>query len=407
MGPRELTRAEVLLKAGCDVICVDSAHGHSQGVVTQVQELKKAFPDCQLVAGNVATAEGAQALIAAGADAVKVGVGPGSICTTGWWPGVGVPQMTAIMEVAEITKAAGIPLIADGGVKYSGDLTKALAAGAQVVMIGSLFAGTEESPGETVLYQGRQYKIYRGMGSIDAMAQGSADRYGQDASAPRKLVPEGIVGRVPYRGTLADSIYQLVGGGCAPAWATWARSTWKSSATRPVSCASPRRPAREPRARRDHHQGSPQLSGGTVGHPPGPRGGPMSDIHAEKILVLDFGSQTTQLIARRVREARVYCEIHPCTMPLRAVKAFAPRGIILSGGPCSVYEPDAPTMDPGVLELGVPVLGICYGMQTITRLLGGEVARGTRREYGPALIEVKAQAGLSATSRPPSSRRSG
>ncbi len=208
-----LARAQALIEAGVDVLCLDSAHGHAEGVIQAVREVKGAFPHCQLVAGNVATAEGAQALIEAGADAVKVGVGPGSICTTRVVAGVGVPQLTAIMDVARVTTPAGIPLIADGGVKYSGDITKALAAGAQVVMIGSLFAGAEEAPGETILFQGRQYKIYRGMGSIDAMREGSADRYGQaDVPEDEKLVPEGIVGRVPYRGPLADSVFQLVGG---------------------------------------------------------------------------------------------------------------------------------------------------------------------------------------------------
>ncbi|MCF8041513.1 MAG: IMP dehydrogenase [Desulfarculaceae bacterium] len=211
-GDDGLARAEALLEAGVDVLVVDSAHGHAQGVIDTVAEIKRAYPDAQLMAGNIATAEGAKALIDAGADAVKVGVGPGSICTTRVVAGVGVPQMSAIFEVSEVTTPAGVPLIADGGVKFSGDMTKALAGGAQVVMIGSLFAGTEESPGETILFQGRRYKVYRGMGSIDAMRQGSADRYGQDEFEADKMVPEGIVGRVPYRGKLADSIYQLVGG---------------------------------------------------------------------------------------------------------------------------------------------------------------------------------------------------
>jgi IMP dehydrogenase len=209
-GADGLKRAPLLVEAGVDVLCVDSAHGHAEGVLQTVRDIKKAYPDLELVAGNIATAEGAKALIDAGVDAVKVGVGPGSICTTRVVAGVGVPQMTAIREVAPITKAAGVPMIADGGVKWSGDLTKALAAGAQVIMIGSLFAGTEESPGETILFQGRRYKIYRGMGSIDAMKAGSADRYSQ--AEADKLVPEGIVGRVPYRGPISESVYQLVGG---------------------------------------------------------------------------------------------------------------------------------------------------------------------------------------------------
>lgn len=211
VGPDGLERARALIEAGVDVLCLDSAHGHSQNVMDSVRAIKAAYPDCQLVAGNVATADGAKALIEAGVDAVKVGVGPGSICTTRVVAGVGVPQMTAIMDVAKVTLDAGVPLVADGGIKFSGDMTKALAAGALVVMIGSLFAGTEESPGETILYQGRTYKIYRGMGSIDAMREGSADRYSQDNKS-NKLVPEGIVGRVPFKGIVSESIYQMVGG---------------------------------------------------------------------------------------------------------------------------------------------------------------------------------------------------
>ncbi len=209
-GEDGLVRAQLLTEAGVDVLCLDSAHGHAEGVLQSVRDIKKAFPDVDLIAGNIGTAEGAKALIDAGVDAVKVGVGPGSICTTRVVAGIGVPQMTAILDVAPVTKAAGVPMIADGGIKWSGDLTKALAGGAQVVMIGSLFAGTEESPGETILFQGRRYKIYRGMGSIDAMKAGSADRYSQ--AEADKLVPEGIVGRVPYRGPISESVYQLVGG---------------------------------------------------------------------------------------------------------------------------------------------------------------------------------------------------
>ena len=211
----------------------------------------------------MATAEGAKALIEAGADAVKVGVGPGSICTTRVVAGVGVPQMTAIMEVSKVTQAAGVPLVADGGVKYSGDMTKALAGGGQVVMIGSLFAGTEESPGETVLFQGRQYKIYRGMGSIDAMKSGSADRYQQATEAPaQKLVPEGIVGRVPHRGLLSDTIYQLVGGlkaGMGYVGAANLQELWEKARFFAHNRGGP---AREPCARRDNHQGSAQLLAG-------------------------------------------------------------------------------------------------------------------------------------------------
>jgi len=212
-GPDTEERVAALKEADVDVIVVDTAHGHSAGVIRTVETIKKMYPDLECVAGNVATAEGTRALIEAGADAVKVGVGPGSICTTRVVAGVGVPQMTAIMDCAEEAAKYDIPIIADGGIKYSGDITKALAGGARTVMIGSLFAGTEESPGETILFQGRTYKVYRGMGSLEAMKEGSRDRYFQEeAGEEDKLVPEGIVGRVPYRGPLADTIYQLIGG---------------------------------------------------------------------------------------------------------------------------------------------------------------------------------------------------
>jgi len=206
-------RVERLISANVDVVVVDTAHGHSEGVIRTVSALKKKFPRLEVVAGNVATAEGTRSLAEAGVDAVKVGVGPGSICTTRVVAGIGVPQMTAIMDCAEEARKWGIPIVADGGIKYSGDVTKALAGGADSVMIGSLFAGTEESPGETILFQGRSYKVYRGMGSIEAMKEGSKDRYFQDeVESEKKLVPEGIVGRVPYRGPLAETVYQLVGG---------------------------------------------------------------------------------------------------------------------------------------------------------------------------------------------------
>ena len=206
-------RVDALLNAGVDVIVIDTSHGHSAGVLDAIRDTKRNFPDCELVAGNVATREGAEALIEAGVDAVKVGVGPGSICTTRIIAGVGVPQMSAIRDAAKAAARLGIPVIADGGIKFSGDITKALAAGAHTVMIGSLFAGTEESPGETILYQGRSYKLYRGMGSLEAMKMGSRDRYYQDDMEDHlKLVPEGIEGRVPFRGSLSASILQLIGG---------------------------------------------------------------------------------------------------------------------------------------------------------------------------------------------------
>lgn len=210
VGSEALRRAEALIEAGVDLIVVDSAHGHSQLVIDTVKDLKKQFPAIPVMAGNVATAEGARDLIKAGADAVKVGVGPGSICTTRVIAGIGVPQITAIFEAAKVGREYDIPIVADGGIKYSGDLTKAIAAGASAVMIGSLFAGTEESPGEFEIYQGRSYKVYRGMGSLGAMKEGSRDRYFQEHE--QKLVPEGIEGRVPYRGTVSDMVFQMTGG---------------------------------------------------------------------------------------------------------------------------------------------------------------------------------------------------
>ncbi len=206
-------RVPELLEAGVDIVVVDTAHGHSKGVIDAVKAIKKKYPDLDVVAGNIATAEAAKDLIRAGADCVKIGIGPGSICTTRIVSGAGVPQITAVMDCCKVADKAGIPVIADGGIKFSGDITKVLAAGAASVMIGSLFAGTEESPGETVLLQGRSYKVYRGMGSIGAMELGSKDRYFQAHEEERsKLVPEGIEGRVPYKGTLSASVHQLIGG---------------------------------------------------------------------------------------------------------------------------------------------------------------------------------------------------
>ena len=205
-------RTTALVNAGVDLIVVDTAHGHSQGVLDAVKQIRRDYPELQLMAGNIATGAAAQALIDAGVNAVKVGIGPGSICTTRVVAGVGMPQISAIQNVAKVTHAAGIPLIADGGIKFSGDLPKAIAAGADIIMVGSLFAGTEESPGDTILYQGRTYKAYRGMGSLGAMKQGSKDRYFQAGEKDVKLVPEGIEGRVPYRGNLSDNIHQLIGG---------------------------------------------------------------------------------------------------------------------------------------------------------------------------------------------------
>ncbi len=213
VGKDVIAHTEQLVKAGVDVVVLDSAHGHSAGVIRGLQAIRAAFPDLQIIAGNIATAEAAEDLIKAGVNGIKVGVGPGSICTTRIVAGVGVPQVTALRDCTRIADKYNIPVIADGGIKYSGDLAKAIGAGASTIMIGSLFAGTDESPGETFLYQGRTYKGYRGMGSLGAMSQGSSDRYFQsDVSATSKLVPEGIEGKVPYRGPLVNIIYQMLGG---------------------------------------------------------------------------------------------------------------------------------------------------------------------------------------------------
>ena len=208
--PDALERVKALVAEDVDAVVLDSAHGHSKNIMTTLKKVKEAFPHVPVIAGNIATAEAAEALIEAGADAVKVGIGPGSICTTRIVAGIGVPQITAVYDVAQVAKKHNIPVIADGGIKYSGDIVKALAAGANVVMLGSLLAGCEESPGETEIYQGRSFKVYRGMGSLAAMANGSKDRYFQEGA--KKLVPEGVEGRVPYKGSVADSVFQLVGG---------------------------------------------------------------------------------------------------------------------------------------------------------------------------------------------------
>lgn len=208
-----IERVHALVKVGVDAISIDTAHGHSQGVINALKQVKKSFPKLDVMVGNVGTGEGAKALVKAGADAVKVGIGPGSICTTRVVAGVGVPQLTAVTNAASAIKGSGIPVIADGGIRFTGDIPKAIAAGAHCIMAGSLFAGVEESPGETIIFEGRKFKSYRGMGSIEAMREGSKDRYFQDAEDDiKKLVPEGIVGRVPYKGTLAETVYQLVGG---------------------------------------------------------------------------------------------------------------------------------------------------------------------------------------------------
>jgi IMP dehydrogenase len=208
-----IERVSALVEAGVDAIVIDTAHGHTEGVVTKLREVKEIYPELDIIVGNIATADAAKYLVDAGANAVKVGIGPGSICTTRIIAGVGVPQLTAINEVAKALEGTGIPVIADGGIRFTGDIVKALAAGADTVMIGSMFAGVEESPGETIIYEGRKFKSYRGMGSLEAMQKGSKDRYFQDAEDDvKKLVPEGISGRVPYKGNLFEVVYQIIGG---------------------------------------------------------------------------------------------------------------------------------------------------------------------------------------------------
>jgi IMP dehydrogenase len=208
-----MERVTALVDAGVDAVVIDTAHGHSRGVVDKLKEVKKAYPTLEVIVGNIATAEAAMYLVEAGADAVKVGIGPGSICTTRVIAGVGVPQLTAVNDVAQALEGTGVPVIADGGIRYTGDIVKAIAAGADTVMVGSMFAGVEESPGETIIYEGRKFKAYRGMGSLEAMQKGSKDRYFQDAEDDiKKLVPEGISGRVPFKGKLIEVMYQIIGG---------------------------------------------------------------------------------------------------------------------------------------------------------------------------------------------------
>ena len=247
VGPEGMKRAEALLEAEVDVIVIDTAHGHSEGVIAAVAAVKRLSNICQVIAGNIATAEGARALIDAGADAIKVGIGPGSICTTRIVAGVGVPQLTALVDAISEARKSNIPVIADGGIKYSGDLAKAVAAGADCCMVGSLLAGTDESPGEVFLYQGRSYKSYRGMGSLGAMARGSADRYfQQEVRETLKLVPEGVEGRVPYKGPAANVIHQLVGGLKAAMGYTGNRTLAGDADPLPLPAHHRRRPAREP-----------------------------------------------------------------------------------------------------------------------------------------------------------------
>ena len=385
-APDTIERVAALREAGVDVVVVDTSHGHSRGVLEMVSKIKKQFSDLQVIGGNIVTAEAALDLVKHGADGVKVGIGPGSICTTRVVAGVGVPQISAIARVAKALEGSGVPVIGDGGIRYSGDIAKALAAGAHCVMIGGMFAGTEESPGDVELYQGGSYKAYRGMGSLGAMAQahGSSDRYFQDTTSElEKLVPEGIEGRVPYKGSLVAILHQLSGRvarGHGLHRQRQHRGDAHASAIRAHhQCGC----ARKPRARRDHHQRSAQLPDRV-----------MTDIHADRVLILDFGAQYTQLIARRVRELGVYSEIFACDVDGAKIKAFAPKAIILSGGPESVYDVKGHQAPMEVFDLGVPVLGICYGMQTMAAQLGGQVEMSTHREFGAAQVRPTADSRL-------------
>ena len=345
------------------------------------RKIKAKYPDIQVIGGNIVTAEAALDLVKHGADAVKVGIGPGSICTTRIVAGVGVPQISAISRVAKALEGTGVPVIGDGGIRYSGDIAKALAAGAHCVMIGGMFAGTEESPGEVELYQGGSYKAYRGMGSLGAMAQahGSSDRYFQDTTTElEKLVPEGIEGRVPYKGSLVAILHQLAGG-LARRHGLHRQQQHRGDA-HPAAVRAHHHcgRAREPRARCDHHQRSAELPDRL-----------MPDIHADRVLILDFGAQYTQLIARRVRELGVYSEIYACDVDRGGNRALRAQG-------------DHPLRRPGiglrrrrvrrrrreVFRLGVPVLGICYGMQTMAAQLGGQVECPSHREFGAAQVQA-------------------
>ena len=267
-------RVAALVEAGVDVLLIDSSHGHSQGVLDRIKATREAYPDLQIIGGNVATAAGAKALAAAGVNAVKVGIGPGSICTTRIVTGVGVPQITAISDAVDALEGTGIPVIADGGIRFSGDVAKAIAAGASCVMVGSMFAGTEEAPGEIELYQGRSFKSYRGMGSLGAMSKGSSDRYFQTDNAADKLVPEGIEGRVPYKGRLkdhppADGRPALLHG------VDRQRHHRRHAHQGRIRAHLGRRDERVPRSRRDHYQRSPQLSDGLTKRGCGPVSPPL------------------------------------------------------------------------------------------------------------------------------------
>ena len=375
VGPDAFDRAGALVDADVDVLVVDTAHGHSRSVVEMVGRIRSEW-EVQVIAGNIATAEAAEALIDAGADAIKVGIGPGSSCTTRIVAGVGVPQVTAIFDCAEVASRHGVPVVADGGLSSSGDIAKAVAAGADTVMTGSMLAGTDESPGEVVLLQGERFKEYRGMGSLGAMRARSfsKDRYFQgDVEDVDKLVPEGIEGRVPYKGPLQQILYQLVGGLRQAMGYCGAATIEEMKAAQFVRITGA--------GLRESHPHDLTITKEAPNYRRSVMGQvvplPVSDPAPEErpVLVLDLGGQYSQLIARRVREARVYSELVPYRLTADEVRARDPLALILSGGPASVYADDAPKVDPAVFELGIPTLGICYGAQLLALELGGAVER--------------------------------
>jgi GMP synthase (glutamine-hydrolysing) A subunit len=402
-------RVEGLAAAGVDVIVVDTAHGHSQGVLDRVRWVKRTFPATQLIGGNIATAAAAKALVDHGADGVKVGIGPGSICTTRIVAGVGLPQVTAIQNVAEGLGDSGVPLIADGGIRYSGDIAKAIAAGANSVMLGSLFAGTEESPGEVVPLPGPFVQVIPRHGESGGDAAG-LERIGYFQEAENnadKLVPEGIEGPRAVQGQRAgdhppaDGRYPRQHGllrlprNRRHAHAHAVRGDHHSRRTR-VACP-----------RRTDHQGGRRTTmlietasadasrSGPSAAAVAAQSAPVVDMAHQvaamhsRILILDFGSQVTQLIARRLRETHVYCEIHPFDVSDEFVRAFKPRGVILSGSHASAIDETSARAPQAVFEIGVPVLGICYGMQMMAAQLGGAVEPGRVREFGYAEVRAR------------------
>ena len=364
----------LLLDRRVDFVVIDTAHGDTRAVEEAVREIKRSS-QVPVVAGNVATREGTRRLIEAGADAVKVGVGPGSICTTRVVAGIGVAQFSAVMECAEEAEKSGVPVIADGGIRFSGDITKAIAAGASTVMVGNLFAGLKEAPGREVILDGRMFKEYRGMGSMGAIQDGGGDRY--QIAPDETPVPEGIEGLVPYTGELHPFLYQLVSG---------LRKGMGYCGCRTVDdLRRYRRFVRiTPAGLRESHPHDVRITQEAPNYSAAVLTGPYMDT----IYVLDFGGQTSHLIARRVRDLGVYSEVLPGTVPLSAVDMTEVRGLILSGSPASVYEPGSPRPDPAFYRAGLPVLGICYGLQVMTADHGGEVVLKERKEFGRSRVSL-------------------